>query len=263
MAGFLSLSQEHRWNWPAGFPELLSRLPQTLPRRREQKRGLPPGGGSATAPAFNQACGRGGRLAPVSPWIPPLQNSGPIACSIENRSQADDRGSHGPCAQSPCLTGFFGAGKTTLLNSHSQATRRVVRSSVLVNEFGRGWHRPTNCVEPPADNMVELDNGCICCSINGERKRRFSAFWSGPDPARISSWWRPPGCWPSPLPDGLPSMAGEFRDLLVLEFDHHLVGCRAMFDGCFCVRRPICQGSSCVRRHLCTQQMDLVGCRTA
>ena len=64
------------------------------------------------------------------------------------------------------LTGFLGAGKTTLLN-HILANQEGLKTAVLVNEFGEiGIDH--ELIVKTNDEMVELTNGCICCSINDE-----------------------------------------------------------------------------------------------
>ncbi len=64
------------------------------------------------------------------------------------------------------LTGFLGAGKTTLLN-HILTNQQGLKVAVLVNEFGEiGIDH--DLIVTTSDTMVELSNGCICCSINGE-----------------------------------------------------------------------------------------------
>ena len=64
------------------------------------------------------------------------------------------------------LTGFLGAGKTTLLN-HILANQEGVKTAVLVNEFGE-IGIDNELIINHSDNTVELNNGCICCSINDE-----------------------------------------------------------------------------------------------
>ena len=66
------------------------------------------------------------------------------------------------------LSGFLGAGKTTLLN-HILSNQQGVKTAVLVNEFGEiGIDH--DLIVTTEDDMVELSNGCICCSINDELK---------------------------------------------------------------------------------------------
>jgi G3E family GTPase len=64
------------------------------------------------------------------------------------------------------ITGFLGAGKTTLLN-HILSNQQGLKTAVLVNEFGE-IGIDNDLVVATGDEMVELSNGCICCSINGE-----------------------------------------------------------------------------------------------
>ena len=64
------------------------------------------------------------------------------------------------------LTGFLGAGKTTLLN-HILSNQNGVKTAVLVNEFGE-IGIDNDLVVSTGQDMVELSNGCICCSINDE-----------------------------------------------------------------------------------------------
>src|SRR5215472_188399 len=67
------------------------------------------------------------------------------------------------------ITGFLGAGKTSLVQ-HLLAHSEGRRLAVIVNEFGeRGIDRElllgcgdTACAE---DDIVELANGCICCTV--------------------------------------------------------------------------------------------------
>ena len=64
------------------------------------------------------------------------------------------------------LSGFLGAGKTTLLN-HILSNQQGVKTAVLVNEFGE-IGIDNDLIVTTDEDMVELSNGCICCSINGE-----------------------------------------------------------------------------------------------
>ncbi|WP_371225658.1 cobalamin biosynthesis protein CobW [Roseovarius sp. 2305UL8-3] len=67
------------------------------------------------------------------------------------------------------VTGFLGAGKTTLIR-HLMQNPQGKRLAVLVNEFGTAGVdgdilktcADENC---PAENIVELANGCICCTV--------------------------------------------------------------------------------------------------
>ena len=67
------------------------------------------------------------------------------------------------------VTGFLGAGKTTLIR-HLIETTAGRRLAVIVNEFGDvgvDGEILKSCAIPdcPAENIVELANGCICCTV--------------------------------------------------------------------------------------------------
>jgi len=62
------------------------------------------------------------------------------------------------------ITGFLGSGKTTLLN-HILSNRQGLKVAVIVNEFG-GLHIDSQLLVSVDENMVQLGNGCICCTIN-------------------------------------------------------------------------------------------------
>ncbi len=64
------------------------------------------------------------------------------------------------------ITGFLGSGKTTLLN-HILTNQQGLKTAVLVNEFGEIGIDNELIISTDQD-MVELSNGCICCTINNE-----------------------------------------------------------------------------------------------
>src|SRR5262247_4034057 len=64
------------------------------------------------------------------------------------------------------LTGFLGAGKTTLLNrilkeDHGQ------RIAVIENEFGEVGV-DGSLIEKSEEQILEMNNGCICCTVRGD-----------------------------------------------------------------------------------------------
>ena len=62
------------------------------------------------------------------------------------------------------ITGFLGSGKTTLLN-HILQNQQGIKTAVLVNEFGE-IGIDNDLIVSADESMVELSNGCICCTIN-------------------------------------------------------------------------------------------------
>jgi len=111
------------------------------------------------------------------------------------------------------LTGFLGAGKTTLLN-HILSNQQGLRSAVLVNEFGEVGI-DNELVVATSDQMVELSNGCICCSINGELQEAVHRVLERPEPLDLIVV-ETTGL-ADPLPVAMTFMAGDLRDRLRLD----------------------------------------------
>src|SRR6476469_4338680 len=64
------------------------------------------------------------------------------------------------------ITGFLGGGRTMILN-HILTNHQGVKTAVLVNEFGE-IGIDNELIVKTGDDMVELSNGCICCTINND-----------------------------------------------------------------------------------------------
>ena len=64
------------------------------------------------------------------------------------------------------LCGFLGSGKTTLLN-HILEHNKGKRIAVIVNEFGE-VNVDAKLVQHTSEKMIELSNGCICCTLRGD-----------------------------------------------------------------------------------------------
>ena len=79
------------------------------------------------------------------------------------------------------LTGFLGAGKTTYLN-HLLQKNKDTQYAIIENEFGEKGI-DNELVLHPEKSIIELNNGCLCCTINdnlyeilnelNERKSQF------------------------------------------------------------------------------------------
>jgi G3E family GTPase len=65
------------------------------------------------------------------------------------------------------LTGFLGAGKTTLLNRILQEEHGL-RIAVIENEFGQENIDNEILVQDTGEQIVEMNNGCICCTVRGD-----------------------------------------------------------------------------------------------
>jgi cobalamin biosynthesis protein CobW len=84
------------------------------------------------------------------------------------------------------ITGFLGAGKTSLLR-HTLETAQGKRLAVVINEFGDlGIDREivAGCgIETCRDeDIVELANGCICCTVADDFLPTIRALIDRPDP---------------------------------------------------------------------------------
>ena len=68
------------------------------------------------------------------------------------------------------LTGFLGAGKTTLLNRilNEHHGRRV---AVIENEFGPEGVDNDLLIQDRDEQIVEMNNGCVCCTVRGDLVR--------------------------------------------------------------------------------------------
>ncbi|HZQ72564.1 MAG TPA: GTP-binding protein [Burkholderiales bacterium] len=64
------------------------------------------------------------------------------------------------------LTGFLGAGKTTLLNRILKEDHGH-RIAVIENEFGEVGV-DSDIIEKSDEQIVEMNNGCICCTVRGD-----------------------------------------------------------------------------------------------
>ena len=76
------------------------------------------------------------------------------------------------------ISGFLGSGKTTLLN-HILKNQVGIKTAVLVNEFGE-IGIDNELIIKTAEDMIELNNGCICCTINGELLKTVSKIIERP-----------------------------------------------------------------------------------
>lgn len=82
------------------------------------------------------------------------------------------------------LTGFLGAGKTTVLNGLLQ-DQNMSNTALIINEFGDVGIDHL-LVETADESVVELSNGCLCCTIRGDLVDTLSRLLSrNPRPDRI------------------------------------------------------------------------------
>jgi G3E family GTPase len=111
------------------------------------------------------------------------------------------------------LTGFLGAGKTTLLN-HILTNQQGVKTAVLVNEFGE-IGIDNDLIVATSDDMVELSNGCICCTINGELLEAVFRLLERPE--KLDYLVVETTGLADPLPVAMTFLGSDLRDLTRLD----------------------------------------------
>ena len=82
------------------------------------------------------------------------------------------------------VVGFLGAGKTTFLKRLLAAADPAQKTVVLVNDFGE-LGIDAGLLEGGAADVVELPNGCICCSLRGDVTTRLRTVIDTMAPDRI------------------------------------------------------------------------------
>jgi G3E family GTPase len=70
------------------------------------------------------------------------------------------------------LTGYLGAGKTTLLN-RILSENHGLKFAVVINEFGE-LGVDNDLVVDADEEVFEMNNGCICCTVRGDLIRIIS-----------------------------------------------------------------------------------------
>ncbi len=111
------------------------------------------------------------------------------------------------------ISGFLGSGKTTLLN-HILKNQVGLKTAVLVNEFGEIGIDNDLIIESSED-MIELNNGCICCSINGELLNTVSKVLERSE--KIDYLIVETTGLADPLPVAMTFAAGELREKVRLD----------------------------------------------
>lgn len=108
------------------------------------------------------------------------------------------------------IAGFLGSGKTTLVN-HILANQQGLKIAVIVNEIGE-IGIDGEMIVATDDDMVELSNGCICCSINNDLVD--AAFRVLHRDAKVDYLVVESTGIADPLPIVLTFLRSEFRDLV-------------------------------------------------
>ena len=111
------------------------------------------------------------------------------------------------------VTGFLGSGKTTLVN-HILTNRQGIKAAVLVNELGE-IGIDNDLIVASEGGMIELANGCICCSTNTDLVDGVVRVLGRPE--TIDHMLVETTGVADPLPVALTFQRPEFRDLLRLD----------------------------------------------
>ncbi|MBD1857581.1 GTP-binding protein, partial [Leptolyngbya sp. FACHB-1624] len=111
------------------------------------------------------------------------------------------------------ITGFLGSGKTTLLNQILK-NRDDLKVAVLVNEFG-DINIDSQLLVSLDEDMMELSNGCICCTINDDLINAVYRILERED--RIDYMVIETTGVADPLPIVLTFVGSELRDLTHLD----------------------------------------------
>ena len=82
------------------------------------------------------------------------------------------------------VVGFLGAGKTTVLRRVLAAVDPSARAVVLVNDFA-SLGVDGSILSGQGANVVELPNGCICCSLRGDLSRQLGEILATWAPQRV------------------------------------------------------------------------------
>lgn len=73
------------------------------------------------------------------------------------------------------VTGFLGSGKTTLIN-HILTGQHGKKVAVIVNEFGEIGIDGQLMIAEDDEELVEFNNGCLCCTVRGDLVRTLEAL---------------------------------------------------------------------------------------
>jgi len=119
------------------------------------------------------------------------------------------------------ITGFLGSGKTTLLN-HILTNQEGIKTAVLVNEFGE-IGIDNELIVSTDDNMIELNNGCICCTINEDLVDAVYKIMERED--KIDYLVVETTGLADPLPVALTFLGTELRDMTRLDSIITMVDC--------------------------------------
>ncbi len=128
------------------------------------------------------------------------------------------------------LTGFLGSGKTTLL-ARWLRTPAFADTAVIVNEFGEVGLDHLLVTEGEEDDVVLLDSGCLCCTLNSSLAETLTDLFHRRARGEIPGFSRVV-VETTGIADPAPLMHTLMTDRL-LAARYHLAGVIACVDGLF------------------------------
>ncbi|MGW8302826.1 MAG: CobW family GTP-binding protein [Desulfobacterales bacterium] len=99
-------------------------------------------------------------------------------------NESDAMAEQHPSCNVVLIAGFLGAGKTTLLKHILEWPGDLSSTAVLVNEFGQVGI-DGELLQGFATDIVELTNGCICCTIKADLLKSVKEILGGFHPRRL------------------------------------------------------------------------------
>ena len=97
-----------------------------------------------------------------------MTNKRPLEDGEENANQKKIMSNGSSLIPVTVLTGFLGSGKTTLMNHILNDQTHGMKFAVIENEFGEIGIDENILSENVDEEVIEVMNGCICCTVRGD-----------------------------------------------------------------------------------------------